>query len=274
MLQKHTPSYAVKLQQQNDLNEVFRRLVQPSSIVSVALTVRLLSMFFPKTHKRLVIDGEKSTYCQSEGFVVAKDILAPQERMMDGSRLLVDVLEEFKLVFGEAPRGEPEIIIGAHYRDRNDRIENKSGSGRSSRITPDSFFKCFELVWKSWGLNHERRKKLILLSTDNENVLNETTHPFFEAIKNDNSTTIEVSTKRDTPHWSRNPDTWRRHDIRADTTAEMLGLSMSNFLFKTRSGFSNLAIALSVHLDKKKNVFEMLNTECSGYDSLTIADAK
>eukprot|EP01070_Trichotokara_eunicae_P010518 Trichotokara_eunicae@DN6326_c0_g1_i1.p1 len=197
--------------------------------------------------------------------------------MMDGSRLLVDVLEEFKLVFGEAPRGEPEIIIGAHYREVSNSMEQAIVLAKKKRATPNKFFECFELAWKSWGLDHEPRKKLILLSTDNENVLNETTHPFFEAIKNDNSTTIELNTNRGTPHWGRNSEFRGRHDIRADTLAEMLILSMSDYLFKTRSGFSNLAGAISTHLERGKNVVEMSNKKrepCASNDRKTILDAK
>eukprot|EP01070_Trichotokara_eunicae_P009999 Trichotokara_eunicae@DN6227_c0_g3_i2.p1 len=65
---KSPPSYKTKLVATGDIAEVVTHLVQPSSAVSVALTVKLLDIFFPKSFQRLMASEPPSSYCQSTEF--------------------------------------------------------------------------------------------------------------------------------------------------------------------------------------------------------------
>eukprot|EP01070_Trichotokara_eunicae_P010532 Trichotokara_eunicae@DN6326_c0_g2_i1.p1 len=195
--------------------------------------------------------------------------------MMDGSRLLRDILYHFQHVFGESPRAAPEIVIAAHYRERSSKMEQDKGS--RIRSDPNTWFRCFGKAWEEWGLEDDPRRKLVLFSTDNHDFMNLTSDPFLQTLQEDHLTTMMLNTNHDAAHWGKHLADVDRHEMRAETFSELLVISMSDFVFKERSGFSGFAVLLAPHLEKKKNVFELVHhyhKTCGGAIGLNLLDAK
>eukprot|EP01070_Trichotokara_eunicae_P010400 Trichotokara_eunicae@DN6303_c0_g1_i1.p1 len=166
--------------------------------------------------------------------------------MMDGTHTFRNILREFHAVFGESAHYDVDIIIGAHYREANPNFEREEGR---LRATPKGWFGCFKKAWDEWELNKGHEKKLVMISADNFDLLEAEDVPFLQKLKKDDSVELLLYTNRNTSHFKLTENfAMIEHVMRAETVVDQIMLSMGDYLFKNRSGFSSISLAIRMKI--------------------------
>eukprot|EP01070_Trichotokara_eunicae_P010403 Trichotokara_eunicae@DN6303_c0_g2_i1.p1 len=99
-----------------------------------------------------------------------------------------------------------------------------------------------------WELNDDHKKKLVMISADNFDLLEAEDVPFLQKLKKDDSVELLLYTNRNTSHFkSSKKDAMSEHVMRAETVVDLIMLSMVDYLFKNRSGFSSISVAIRMN---------------------------